>query len=112
MRIGGYDYATRHDTIESKSGRAISSANQGTLEEHQQAMQEHLTEMTKRCTQMQESVKGLSALWQNKEPDDGKSITRREPSEQKALTREQPPPLQGEGTEKDLTVDDLEALLV
>ena len=106
MRVGGYDYASRHDDIAGKVGATISQATQGTLEQHQQDMSSHLSAMAEHVKAMQKSTSNLGGLWQ----DDGKSFTRREPP--RALTREQQPLHKSTATDDDdLTIDELASIL-
>jgi hypothetical protein len=116
MRVGGYDYASRHDRISGKAGARFSGATQTALEQHQEDMNSHLGEMANHVKLMQKSMNNLSQMWQGNQDDDNqqsnnndKSI-RREPS--RTLTRDNQP-LDTKSTEQDdLTIDDLANLLV
>lgn len=105
MRVGGYDYSSRHDRISGKVGATISAATQGTLEQHQAEMKamidDHQKMMTESCNAMQDKMDGMSSMW-NKPDDDsqqqdgnGKSIRLNLPTKS-----------------SNLTVDDLAKLLV
>lgn len=112
MRVGGYDYSSRHDAIAGKAGATISAATQGTLEQHQADMKESLGMVMDQCKSMQEKVSSLTHLWQqqqgNNQQDDGKALTRREPPP--ALSREAQP-LSSQGTADAMTIDEFAALL-
>lgn len=112
MRVGGYDYASRHDAIASKVGRAISAANQGALEQHQAEMKDSLDAVMGHCKTMQQKVSQLTHLWQQQQDDqqdDGKSLTRREPPT--ALPRQGLQPLAHKSTADDLSLEEFATLL-
>jgi hypothetical protein len=120
LRVGdSYGYMARRDRPQGKIGARISGATQSTLEEHQGTMQKALNACLDHMKTMQESVDNLGGLWgddqgtqNNKEPGDddnsegnGKSVRRREffapqGQPQKSITA------------KDITIDDLAALLI
>lgn len=119
LRVGDdYGYMARRNRPRLKIGARISNATQETLEEHQQKMNKALDAMSEHMKMMQESVDGLGQLWGDdqgnqggKEPDDsdegnGKSLRRRE-SPHTLVPRQQ-----RKSTAKDLTIDDLAAMLV
>lgn len=114
MRVGGYDYSTRHDDIEGKVGATISGATRGTLEQHQADMQKSLGTVMGQCKAMQEKVGQLTALWKQnqeddqQEQDDGKALARREPPP--ALSRTSQQPLSQKSTDA-ITIDELAELL-
>jgi hypothetical protein len=112
MRVGGYDYASRHGAIDGKAGRAISAANQGALETHQAEMKTSLDAVMGQCKAMQQKVSGLTDIWQHHqddEQDDGKSLARREPPSP-ALSRKQEQPLSTKSTDG-MSIDEFAALL-
>lgn len=100
MRVGGYDYSSRHDRVSGKVGATISAATQGTLEQHQEDMNDHLSKMADHVKAMQKSMNNLSDMWNkpdsSQQQDGNNKSIRREP-----LTKS-----------NSMTIDDLAKILV
>ncbi len=107
-----YGWMSRTKKPDSKAGRTISAATQGTLEQHQSEMKDMLETMSGHVGAMQQKVSDLTQVWQDTdqgEPysNDKSRIQRREPPQ--TLTRGDVQPLH-KSTVDDMTVADLEAL--
>ncbi len=115
LRVG---YSSRHDNPATKAGATFSAANKEALatkaQELQDALAEHKSIMHDHVKSMQQKVSDLTQIWQQEGQGDpytnDKSRMRREPLH--ALTRSGKSTLQPPASTDEVTLDDLEALLV